>query len=231
MTLFATGVNKVLKDKLPTSPHDIVEKFSCSSTRHCMYDACCEICSSIDINIPDNMEIIESQNKGSTDNDDDYHDDQSDQPKKSVRFYKWGKSDEGKITKISRNLSVTDAIESLKQKIAVLKRQLFTKRTQASAYNEVKDKLKQNDLLLHVDYSKNYYNKQSAYFAYYASFSISIACCYFKDESNAINKEAITVTSETSDHSRSSSASCLQKVIHFVREKYTHLPLKLNVIV
>ena len=88
VTLLATYVNKVLKDKLPTSPHDIVEKFSCSSTRHCMYDACCEICSSIDINIPYNTEIIESQNKGSTDNDDDYHDDQSDQPKKSVRFYK-----------------------------------------------------------------------------------------------------------------------------------------------
>ena len=75
VTLLATGVNKVLKDKLPTSPHDIVEKFSRSSTRHCMYDACCEICSSIDINIPDNMEIIKSQNEGSTDNDDDYHDD------------------------------------------------------------------------------------------------------------------------------------------------------------
>ena len=88
VTLLATGVNKVLKDKLPTSPHDIVEKFSCSSTRHSMYDACCEICSSIDINIPDNMEIIESQNEGSTDNDDDYHDDQSDQPKTSVRLYK-----------------------------------------------------------------------------------------------------------------------------------------------
>ena len=64
------------------------------------------------------------------------------------------------ITKISRNLSVTDAIKSLKQQIAVLKRQLFTKRTQASAYNEVKDNLKQNDLLIHVDYSENYNNKQ-----------------------------------------------------------------------
>ena len=117
----------------------------------------------------------------------------------------------------------------------MLKRQLFTKRTQASAYNEVKDNLKQNDLLIHVDYSENYNNKQqweiqSAYFGH-ASFSIFTACCYFKDESNAINKEAITVTSETSDHSRSASVSCLQKVIHFVREKYTHLPLKLNVIV
>ena len=75
VTLLATGVNKVLKDKLPTSPHNIVEKFSCSSTRYSMYDACCEICSSIDINIPDNMEIIKSQNEGSTDNEDDYHDD------------------------------------------------------------------------------------------------------------------------------------------------------------
>ena len=82
VTLLATGVNKVLKDKLPTSPHNIVEKFSCSSTRHSMYDACCEICSSIDINIPDNMEIIESQNEGSNENDDDYHDNHSDQSKK-----------------------------------------------------------------------------------------------------------------------------------------------------
>ena len=200
-----------------------------------MYNACCEICSSIDINIPDNIEVIESQNEGSTYNDGDYHDDHSDQPTKSVRFYKWGNSDEGKVTKISQNLSVTDAIESLKQQIAVLKRHLFTKRIQASTYNEVKDNLKQNDLLIHVDYSENYNNKQqweiqSAYFEH-ASFSIFTACCYFKDESNAINKEAITVTSETSDHSRTVSVSCLQKVTHFVIEKYTHLSLKLNVIV
>ena len=71
------------------------------------------------------MEIIENPNKDSTDNDGNYHGDQSDQPKKSVRLYEWGKS----------------------------------------------------------------------------------------------------------DRSRSASASCLQKVIHFVREKNTHLPLKLNVIV
>ena len=36
VTLLATGVNKVLKDKLPTSPHDTVEQASCSSTRYCM---------------------------------------------------------------------------------------------------------------------------------------------------------------------------------------------------
>ena len=234
VTLLATGINKVLKDKLPMSSHDIMKKFSCSSSsKHYMYDACCEICSSTDINIPDNMVIIESPKEDSTDNGDDYHDDQSDQPKKkSVRFYEWGKSDEAKITKISRNLSVTDVTESLKQQIAVVKRHLFTERTQASAYNEVMDNLKQNELLIHVDYSETYNNKQqweiqSAYFGH-ASFSIFTACCYFKDESNAINKEAITVTSETSDHSRSASVSCLQKVIHFVREKHTHLPLKLN---
>ena len=93
------------------------------------------------------------------------------------------------------------------------KRQLFTKHTQASAYNEVKDNLKQTNHLIHVDYSENYNNKQqweiqSAYFGH-ASFNILATCCYFKDESNAINKEAITVTSETSDHSRSASVSCL----------------------
>ena len=94
-----------------------------------MHDVSCEICSSIDINIPDNMEIIESPNEDSTNNDDDYHDDQSDQLKKSVRFYEWGKSDEGKISKISRNLSVSDAVESLMQQITLLKRDFFTKHT------------------------------------------------------------------------------------------------------
>ena len=159
VTVLATGVNKVLKDKLPTSPHDIVEKFSCSGTRHCMYGACCENCSSIDINIPDIMEIMESQNEVSTNNDNDFHDDQSDQPRNSVTFYKWGKSDEEKIKKVSRNLSFTDAIKSLKQQIAVLKRHLFAKRTQAPTYNEVKDNLKQNDILIHVDYGENYNKK------------------------------------------------------------------------
>ena len=77
--------------------------------------------------------------------------------------------------KISRNLSVTDATESLKQQIAALKRYLFTKLTQACAYNEVKDNLKQND--------------------------------------------------------RSASVSRLQNVFHFIRERHTHLPLKLNIIV
>ena len=77
--------------------------------------------------------------------------------------------------KISRNLSVTDATESLKQQIAVLKRYLFTKLTQACAYNEVKDNLKQNN--------------------------------------------------------RSASVSRLQNVFHFIRERHTHLPLKLNIIV
>ena len=75
------------------------------------------------------MEIIESANDDSTNNDDDYHDDQSNQLKKSVRFYGWGKSDEGKISKISRNLSVSDAIESLMEQITLLKRDFFIKHT------------------------------------------------------------------------------------------------------
>ena len=86
----------------------------------------------------------------------------------------------------------------------VIKRHLFTKRTQASAYNEVKYNLKQNELLIPVDYNKKCNNKQeweiqSAYFGH-ANFSIFTASCYFKDESNVISKEAIAVTSESSDH-------------------------------
>ena len=82
VTFLATGVNKVLKNNC-----------QCHLMIKWMYDVCtlyvhtcCEICFSIDINIPDNIEIIESPNEDSTNNDDDHHDNQSDQPKKSVRL-------------------------------------------------------------------------------------------------------------------------------------------------
>ena len=66
--------------------------------------------------------------------------------------------------KISRNLSVTDATESLKQQIAVLKRYLFTKLTQACTYNEVKDNLKQNDQCVCITSAKRFpFHKRKAH--------------------------------------------------------------------
>ena len=125
---------------MPLPLHDMVETFSCSSTRHCMYDACCKICSSIDINILDNMEIIESPNEDSTSGDDDYHDDQFDQPKMWVRFYELGKSDERKITNISWNLWI--CLLPMQLNCSSNKLLCWIECNQASAYHEVKDNLK-----------------------------------------------------------------------------------------
>ena len=152
-----------------------------------------------------------------------------------MEFFEWGKSVEGMVSKVQRKMGIVDAINLLKQQIVVLKSHLFTKRTQLECYNTIKENLKQSDLLIHVDYSQNYDNKhqnevQSAYFGH-NSFSIFTACCYFQDETNSLAKQAITVTSESSDHCRSASISCLLKIINFMRETHSHLPLKLNVII
>ena len=130
------------------------------------------------------------------------------------------------------SFSDVGAIVFLDKQISILKQHIFVKRVQVQSYNDMKDNLRSNDILVHVDYSESYENKQqreiqSAYFGH-SSFSIFTACCYLKSISDVTCKESITITSESSDHSRSAALTCVMKVIEFVREKHQHLPLKVN---
>lgn len=65
--------------------------------------------------------------------------------------------------------------------------------------------LKQGEVILHVDYSESYKNRQqdeiqSAYFGQ-SSFSLFTACVYYNNN-GSLMKKPITVVSESSDHSR-----------------------------
>ena len=89
--------------------------------------------------------------------------------------------------------------------------------------------MKTGELLLHVDHSENYANKQqneiqSAYFGN-DCFSIFTACCYLRDAGGKLINENVMVISEASDHSKIAAFSCVSNVFQFVRH---NLPLKVT---
>ena len=66
-------------------------------------------------------------------------------------------------------VSLDDAVCTFTSQIKVLKEHIFVKRVRHDAYNKYKTELSDGDLLVHVDFNKNYRNDQqneiqSAYF-------------------------------------------------------------------
>lgn len=87
--------------------------------------------------------------------------------------------------------------------------------------------MEQGTALIHVEYGESYKNKQqdeiqSAYFGQ-SSFSIFTACVYFKPNASAeLVKKPVTVISESSDHSRIASMTCVHMIIVEI-EKFVQL--------
>ena len=76
---------------------------------------------------------------------------------------------------------------------------------------------------MHVDYSENYKNTeqneiQSAYFGH-TCFRIFTDCCYYKAEERELIKYPVTITSESSDHSRIAAFCCVNKIIKLMEER------------
>ena len=92
-----------------------------------------------------------------------------------------------------------------------------------------------NEVLIHVDYSKSYENKQqseirSAYFGH-TRCSIFTACYYLRDAENKKICESVTIGIELSDYSRTAVITSVLTVIDHLREKHQHVLLKNNTIV
>lgn len=143
--------------ELPNNPHDLVQMFSCdSNNKLCMYDGDCDVCR-------DSLNADDFKDAG------------------SYSFYQWQKVDE-KIRKSCLTVSVSQLVNLFNSQIRVLKKHIYVKREQNKYYNKLNELLKGDALLLHVDYSENYANKeqqeiQSAYFGC-ETFLIFTACCY-----------------------------------------------------
>ena len=102
--------------------------------------------------------------------------------------------------------------------VEMLKEHIHYKRRKFKEICRIADSLTIEEILIHLNYSKNYKSKhqneiQRAYFSN-KLFSLFIACTYYQN-----CKLPITITSEESDKSRVISLSCVNKVITHSLEK------------
>ena len=138
-----------------------------------------------------------------------------------IRFYQWQKGENGYISKIHIKVPLNEALTRLEQTIRKLKEHIHTKRIQQSEIKRLKETLKFNEILVHLDYSENYKSKdqnevQRAYFGH-STFSLFTACPYFRSiEHDQIKTMPTTITCEASDKSRIASITCVNKVINHV---------------
>ena len=76
-----------------------------------------------------------------------------------VENYEWAKID-GKLKKVVTSVDVEEATELFNKQVKILKGHIFVKRAQNTHYNRVKENLKTNEFIIHVDYSDNYKDKE-----------------------------------------------------------------------
>ena len=210
VVLLAKWLNKTLKEcQLPDNPHDLVERYSCSSdSKLCMFDQC-EKCSSGKLcEAPSSIATNSCSESGSESDDDE----------SLVSFYRW-ETPEKHVKKLQINEPYDEAIARFKESIVALKSHIYSKRSQNKYYNNIKDSLDYGELLVHIDFAESYQNTQqdeiqSAYFGN-PTFSIFTACCYTKslDNDESLKKDSMVVISESREHNRAAALTCLQKVI------------------
>ena len=112
---------------MPTDPHSLPEKYTChSSSRTCMFseNECCYFTGVT-------ME--------------EFLDDCND-----AKYYKWAKVD-GKVKKVVELVDVEEAIELFNEQVKILKVHIFVKGTQNTYHNQLKENLKTNEFIIHVD--------------------------------------------------------------------------------
>ena len=199
-------LNKKLEEPLLTNLHDLVEKFARDlNIKKCLLIQCESFSSNnFDFGLQKNHANSESlESEEETDGDE-------------VKYFSWTKI-ENRITKATFAVAFEDAVATMKEKLIVLKEHIFVKRIQNGAYNDQKDGLTVDSLLVHVDFAENYRNDQqneiqSAYFGH-QSFSLFTSCCYYKDDGNILQQKSIVIITENSDHNRVTSMSSLRKVV------------------
>ena len=127
------------------------------------------------------------------------------------------------MQKITVTEDCSDCVGSWQESMKSLKQHVFRKRSQAASLTEAKSNLQEGHLLNHIDYSESYKNAeqneiQSTYFGR-SCFSIFTACCYYRTEEGVLMTYPVTITSESSNHSRIAAFSCVNKILKVVEER------------
>ena len=128
-----------------------------------------------------------------------------------LEYYEWAKV--RRKRKVVKSVDVEEAIGLFNEHVKILQTHIFVKRTQNTHYNRLKENLKTNEFIIHVDYNENYKDKeqdeiQSAYFRD-NSFSIFTASCYTRGIDGTLLNKNFTVTSEATGHSQIAALSCI----------------------
>ena len=214
--LLAKGISKCVKGvNLPANPYEIVEENYCdSSNDDCMLGSYVQCSSPNKFNGNDR----ETSSNDSDDTDSSGRETDGDQ----VTYSKWGRI-ENKVQKMTVTEDCSDCVRSCKESVKSSKQHIFRKRSQAAFLIETKSNLQEGHLLMQVDYSESYKNAeqneiQSGYFDH-SCFSIFTACCYYRIEEGELMTYAVTITSESSDHSRIAVFSCVIKILKVMEER------------
>lgn len=170
ITLITSAVNRKLKNidaKLPVNVKELVGEYSCDvSNADCMKSIClnCPALTIEDSDFKDSSSTASSDSEESSSNDNSDKEDECDE----IKYYQW-LSIEGKANKVCICTGVDDVKQILLDKIRELKLHVYVKNEQYDLYNQLKNEMPANAMLVHVDYAESYENKQqdecqSAYF-------------------------------------------------------------------
>ena len=199
--LLVTGIRKSLSDdeKSLVNKYEVVTLFSCDLTSQ---SCCSEVCR----NCPAPTELL-----------------QIIEEKYEIICYQWQSGSEANKYPEKKEvfLSGEEAKDLLLQQVKELKLHLFTKNHQHEQFKLLKENLKDNEIIIHVDFSENYDNKQqnttqSACFGY-QSFSLYTVCIYY-NEKGIVKVEMLVLVTPTTEHNPKITW-CLNKFLlcHFNR--------------
>ena len=183
--LFTQAINRKVRDvdkKLDTDPKSIVLQYGCDHEAIECMSGSCDACP---------VPSLEKSDFVDSDNDSDSDPDAEENGNK-LKYYQWA-SVEGKSQKVLLTAELSDIPDTLKNKIDELKYHHFVKNQQYNVYSSLKAELPLNSILMHVDYSEGYDNKnqdecQASYFGH-AQFSIFRACVYVPSAEGVLQKE------------------------------------------
>ena len=172
--LLCDGINTSSLITLPTKGHELLLKIACDPLTEECANGSCDKCPSIDLECLDDVG--------------------------NIPFYQWVKE-----TYYKKQLSELPACKmkaKLKDMFSVLKVHYYQKK--GKTYKKHISDLTDDDMVIHVDYSENYNNKQQGEIksAFYGQgqFSIYTACIYLRSENGVVCKGFALVTVEN-DHS------------------------------
>ena len=141
-----------------------------------------------------------------------------------IMYHQWDKTEKN-YQKVELVDSGADVVEYVKNDIPSIRTHVYNIYRQHSELKFLKENLKPNEVILSVDFSKNYENKQrheiqSAYFGHEA-FTIFTAACYYKSSDDPEVKEiSVVIISNETQHERNIAFTCNQKLIEFIRAHF-----------